>query len=392
MQKRGENLLPLRIIDFNFNLLGELDLYTSTQLGSSWSDIGVAEIQVNRYLQHADKMIKGNIIIPYNRVDQAYIIRHREIELDQDGKQTENWLVKALSLKTFMSQRLIYPAVGKTHESITGNVETVMRHFVNTQMINPTDPARKFPNLILGENLNRGEVIEEKSRYDPLHEKLKELSELHGLGWNVELDLQQKKFVFVLLNGEDKTANQVGRPQVVFSTERETLESLEYTESDVNYKNFAVVAGQGEGLGRRIISVGDTSANGAERYEMFVDARDISEETEGENPQPRPPQKIVEDLQKRGNEKLTEHAQTVYLSGQILTKSNLVYGVDYQLGDRVTIRDKGWGVTMNARITAVKEVHEYGSNKLELTFDNDKPTFMSVMRNMLGEIKNEWKR
>ncbi|WP_220443505.1 MULTISPECIES: siphovirus ReqiPepy6 Gp37-like family protein [Lysinibacillus] len=32
---------------------------------------------------------------------------------------------------------------------------------------------------------NRGPVIEENSRYDPLNEKLKELSELHGLGWNI---------------------------------------------------------------------------------------------------------------------------------------------------------------------------------------------------------------
>gem|GEM_PF-4987467 len=54
-----------------------------------------------------------------------------------------------MSLKTFTSQRLIYPVVGKTHESVTGNVETVMRHFVNTQMINPSDPARIFPRLML---------------------------------------------------------------------------------------------------------------------------------------------------------------------------------------------------------------------------------------------------
>jgi len=119
-----------------------------------------------------------------------------------------------------------------------------MRHFVNTQMINPSDPARIFPRLVLGTNKNRGSVIEENSRYDPLNEKLKELSELHGLGWNIELDFKNKCFAFVVKEGRNLVANQTGLPQAIFSTEFGTIESLEYTESDLDYKNFAVVAGQ----------------------------------------------------------------------------------------------------------------------------------------------------
>ncbi|WP_244294839.1 siphovirus ReqiPepy6 Gp37-like family protein [Lysinibacillus fusiformis] len=380
--------IPLRIIDDEFNLLGEVDRYSSAQIGISWSGIGELELQINRYLQHADKLVKGNIIFPYNRLDQAYIIRHREIELDENGKQTENWSIKALSLKTFTSQRLIYPAAGKTHESVTGNVETVMRHFVNTQMINPSDPARIFPQLVLGANQNKGPIIEENSRYDPLNEKLTELSELHGLGWNIELDLKNKRFVFVVKEGRNLVANQTGLPQAIFSTEFETIESLEYTESDLDYKNFAVVAGQGEGIERRIISIGD--AVGADRYEMFVDARDVSEEDDEGNP--RPVEKVVADLNKRGNEKMSEHAQEIYLSGQILTTSRLIFEKDYSVGDRVTARDKGWGVTMDTRITAATVICEYGKRKVAVVFDNDKPTFISKMRREINAFKYELKK
>ncbi|WP_231745112.1 siphovirus ReqiPepy6 Gp37-like family protein [Lysinibacillus sp. F5] len=380
--------IPLRIIDDEFNLLGEVDRYSSAQIGISWSGIGELELQINRYLQHADKLVKGNIVFPYNQLDQAYIIRHREIELDENGKQTENWSIKALSLKTFTSQRLIYPAAGKTHESVTGNVETVMRHFVNTQMINPSDPARIFPRLVLGANQNKGPAIEENSRYDPLNEKLTELSDLHGLGWNIELDLKNKRFVFVVKEGRNLVANQTGLPQAIFSTEFETIESLEYTESDLDYKNFAVVAGQGEGIERRIISIGD--AVGADRYEMFVDARDVSEEDDEGNP--RPVEKVVADLNKRGNEKLSEHAQEIYLGCQILTTSRLIYGKDFSVGDVVTVRDKGWSVTMDTRITAVKEVYEYGKRKIEVVFDNDKPTFISKMRREIDALKYELKK
>ncbi len=143
----------------------------------------------------------------------------------------------------------------------------------------------------------------------------------YGLGWNIDLDLKNKRFVFVVKEGRNLVANQTGLPQAIFSTEFETIESLEYTESDFDYKNFAVVAGQGEGIERRIISIGD--AAGADRYEMFVDARDVSEEDDKGNP--RPDEKVIADLNKSGNEKMSGHAQEIYLSGQILTTSRLIF-------------------------------------------------------------------
>jgi len=142
----------------------------------------------------------------------------------------------------------------------------------------------------------------------------------------------------------------------------------------LDYKNFAVVAGQGEGVERTIISIGD--AVGADLYEMFVDARDISEEDE--EGEPLPVEKVVADLNKRGNEKLSEHAQVIYFGGQILTSSRLVLDRDYSIGDIVTVRDKGWGVTMDTRITAAKIICEYGKQKIEVVFDNDMPTFNSI--------------
>ncbi|UED81963.1 siphovirus ReqiPepy6 Gp37-like family protein [Lysinibacillus sp. CD3-6] len=382
--------LPLRVIDFNFNLICEIDQYSSLQLTRSDADVGLLELQINRYLLHADKLQKGHIIFPSNHLHKAFIIRHREIELDEDGKATENWLIKAQSLKSFATQRLIYPATGKTHESVTGNVETVMRHFVNTQMINPSDSKRKFPNLVLAANQNRGATVSEQSRYDNLAEKLTELSQLHNLGWNIVLNINSKQFVFTISQGRDLTASQQNSPSAIFSTEFETLESLSYLESDLEYKNFAVVAGQGEGLDRRIVTIGD--AQGRDRFEMFVDARDISEETEGETPQPRPVVDIVADLTKRGNEKLSEHIQEVFMEGQALTSSRLMYERDYDLGDTVTLQDRGWGVMMDTRITAIKEIYEYGKQKIELTFDKDRPTFMSKIKKEISAINPELKK
>lgn len=380
--------VPLRIIDREFNLLGEIDKYSSLQMLHSWSEIGELELRINRYMQYADKLQQGCILFPYNRTDHAFIIRHREIELDENGKETENWLIKAPSLKSFVAQRMIYPAPGKAHESVTGDAETVMRHFVYTQMINPVDPGRIYPNLILAPNQNRGPMLEEKSRFDMLDEKLIELSKLHGLGWNIELDLNNKQFVFTILEGNNFVANGEVLPQVIFSTERETLAQLEYTESFLDYKNYAVVAGQGEGVDRRIVSIGD--AVGADRYEMFVDARDIGDQDDEGNPLPA--DKVIANLKKRGEEKLAESTQEIYMSGQALYNATQKFGQDYNIGDSVTVRDRGWRVTMDARISAVKEIVENNKHAYELVFDNDKPTFMSKMKKEISAINPELKK
>lgn len=73
-------------------------------------------------------------------------------------------------------------------------------------------------------------------------------------------------------------------------------------------------------------------------------------------------------LNKRGNEKMSEHAQEIYLSGQILTTSRLIFEKDYSVGDMVTVRDKGWGVTMDTRITAATVICEYGKRKVAGSF------------------------
>lgn len=40
---------------------------------------------------------------------------------------------------------------------------------------------------------------------------------------------------------------------------------------------------------------------------------------------------------------------------QVLSKSRLIYQKDYDLGDTVTLQNKEWGVTLDARITEVKK-------------------------------------
>ncbi|WP_026582119.1 siphovirus ReqiPepy6 Gp37-like family protein [Bacillus sp. J33] len=377
---------PIRIITLGFELKGEIDNYESMWFTRSWSGIGQIELRINRYKRHVEHLIKNNLIMINPK--KVFIIKHREIELDENGKATENWLIKGLSLKALTSQRQTLPPSHTAYDNKQGNTETVLKHYVDRNIVNPADIRRRMDQVILAENQNRGPSISWQSRFKNLAEELSEISLITGTGWDISVDFTLNKFVFDTQEGNNLTAGQVVLPPVIFSPQFESLQSLHYTESELNYKNAAYVGGQGEGVDRRIVEIGD--ASGIDRHEIFIDARDVEEKDENE--QPIPESQVIQTLTDRGNHQLSELLQEEYLEGQVLTKSPFKYEEDYDLGDIVTIQSVDWGVTMDTRITEVKEIYETGGYKLEATFGNNRPTLIKKIKQELSQISGEVRR
>ncbi len=501
--------MPLRIMTQDFFMVGQVSEYESLQITSEWSGVGEIELHINRYMKNADKLQKGNIIFPHGRLDRAYVIEHREIALDEAGKITENWMIKAPSLKTWFSQKPTVPPAGKSHIELNTDAETVMHALVEASVINPSDSGMKIENLIAGTNQKRGDRIEWQSRYKVLSEELEKISQLSGIGWNIVVDRENERYIFQTYEGLDLTEHNGVNPPAIFSPEFKTIQNLGFVESQLEYKNYAIVAGQGEGADRRIVEVGDPSITGTDRRVLFVDARDVEEEDENGNA--LPVEEIERKLRERGEQKLAEHQQEVFLEGQasgtvvrkrdtsvvgdaddvtidagnydktvhldpitlasigtytdslfiwdvstpseteahveysfdnrnwqplgstlpftrnqkisgrlfirirLLTSNQsvtpsirnfsyvingykvqgnptlgrLTYGIDYDLGDMATLQSKDWGVSLDARITAVKEIYEPDKQAIELTFGNDRPTILTKIKQEMEGMKTE---
>lgn len=375
----------------DFQLVCEIKKYSSLQITNSWHGIGIMELHINRYIENADKLKSGYIIFPHNRLNKGCEIKERKVAVDENGKATEDWIITALPLKSWFGQNITMPPEDFAEDSFSGDAESVMHHYAVSQAINPADPNNKLP-IVEGSNLGRGMQVEWQSRYKNLAGEMTEVSTLSGIGWNIDIDTENEEFVFNTYEGRDLTANQDIYPPAIFSTDFKTLKELSFVESSLNYKNVAVVAGQGEGIDRRIVLAGDLDAAGLDRHVLFVDARDISEKTDGRNPVPLPPEVIEEKLRNRGLQKLAEHRQELYLEGQVLSKSKLVYGIDYDLGDLVTLQKRDWGVTTDVRITEVKEIYEPGNTGIELTFGNSRPTLISKIKEQLSGMRTEMTR
>jgi hypothetical protein len=368
---------PVRIFSPTFDNLGEILRYISLQFIRSWSDIGAFELHVSRYTKYADKLQKMNLIVLGDQLNKCGIILHREIELDENGKATENWIIKGFMLKSIASFRLTVPSSTTGYDNKSGSAETVMKHYIDTQMVNPTNPDRKIPNLIIAPDQGRGTHVDWQSRYASLSDELTMISNNTGLGWDITLDPVNKQWVFDCYAGLDRSYSQSANKRAIFDPDFHSVKSQHFVDSDLSLKNFAYVGGQGEDVNRQIVTVG--SATGLSRHETFVDARDV----DGTG---------SVTLVQRGQQALDEAGTELYLEGDILLKSPFVYGTDYDVGDIVTIQNKGWGYTVDERITAMQETYESTGLTLSATFGQKVPTLITRIKKELSQFYPELRR
>lgn len=409
----------IRVFSPNLDLLAEISNYESLMFTRSWHGIGDLELQLNRYKKYSNTLQKGNIVVIGNDKHKAYKILHREILLDENGKVTENWMIKALELKAVTGQRITLPSNHTAYDTKYGSAETVLKHYVNKNIVNPVDLNRKIEQLMLAEDLDRGINVSWQSRFKNVAEEMQSISLLSNIGWNIKVDYQLRKWIFDVIEGRDLSVNQSDNNPVIFSPQFDNIKNMNFTDSDLNYKNTAYVAGQGEGVDRRVIELGNYS--GLNRHETFIDARDVAEETEEDTPAVRPEADIIADLTTRGKQTLAEMNKEIFLEAQILTPyklsemgieqtlitqfqpieffynkerlvSTFIYEQDWDLGDIVTVQNKDWGITLDARITEVREIYEPNRFELEATFGNSRPTLIDKIKQQLSQISPEIRR
>jgi hypothetical protein len=87
-------------------------------------------------------------------------------------------------------------------------------------------------------------------------------------------------------------------------------------------------------------------------------------------------------LKQRGNTRLLEHQSYINFSGTAITSNtSYKYGVDYNLGDFVSIVDEQLGVVFGLQITGItKSLTSTGEEKFDLQFGTEKITVQQIVK------------
>jgi hypothetical protein len=337
--------------------------YSSLQWVRRYQTYGVVELHTA-----PDPLLEiGNLL--YKDGDAAII---ESVVYDLDDKGRETVVVSGSFVAKYLARRIIYGTAIFNQLQ----VEAAMRQIVTNYAISPTPADWAVPNLILGDYRGYAPVTTHQTSYAALTDALTDMAAATGLGYRVWLDTQSLKLVFDVYEGRNLTG-QTAAGHTVFAPEFENVTRQSYEENERDYYNIAVVAGQGEGADRRVIVTGDTAAAGLAARVVYVDARDIGKDDQGQ-PLPEPEQDAL--LVTRGLEKLAKQQLIACFECEINPDGNLKYKEDYDLGDIVTCRSKRWGKRVDARIMEINEIYEVSGSRLTVTFGEPAPTVLDKLR------------
>lgn len=350
--------MRLIVLDEDFQTIGSIPLFKTLLWARRYEKLGCFELYASK--DYFPLLNQGRYLYR-NDADELGVIE--EVNYSQDDRGSREAYAKGNFAESLLCKRVIQPTI-----TLTGNVETCMRTLVNTYAINPSVSARKIDHLALGSTCGITSTMDVQITGANLSDKLYDIGNAFGCSHRVRYDYLTNDLIFEVWEGKDRRDSQTVNSWAIFSNSFYNIRNAIYNRNSVNYKNFAYVAGAGEGAARTIVEVNQVQS-GEDRREIYVDARDLQPTDENGNTIPVATYKAQ--LVQRGKEKLAEYRKIESVNSGVDSMANLVYKQDYDLGDYCTYINTEIGVETEKRITEVMEVYEGGSMELTVTFGTD---------------------
>lgn len=351
--------MDIYVLNRNFEILDICDEYESIIWTTRYYTAGDFEL----YLRATDKYINllkedlylvrnKDVIINDSEVIYKNVMIIEKVQIKTSLEEGNHLIITGRCLKSILSRRIIWNQI-----TLRGRVGEVISKVIDENAINPAITERKIAQLQIQPPNNITETINRQVTGDNLMEFVSEVCTAYGIGWDIYISKGMMNLYFY--RGIDRSYNQDENPYIVFSPENDNLLTTDYTYDKSQYKNVALVAGEGEGTARKRFSVG--SANGLDRYEIYVDSRDLSTNN-GEITN----EDYNKMLAEKGNEVLKEDENSITenIEGQVEPLGNYQFEVDYFLGDIVEVVTEHGIETAPRIIEIIESEDESGSSTI----------------------------
>lgn len=352
-------IIVFKVDNETFEQVGLVNQFTSLMWPTSFRGYG----QFNLTCPVNDEtrgLMKEGYWIWCDGSKQAGIIETVRAENDDDG--TFMYEVSGFTLEYLLTTRIVWG----TYNANNIDVSTAARQIVSQACINPSDSKRKLSYLQLGEDPVVGGKITKQQTGSEVYSVLDEMLSDVGLGFNIVFDPAKQSLTFDIMQGVDRSISQNVNDIVVLSTDMEDILTSAYEVSIQDEKTIAFVQGEDSGSNRKSATAGDEKKVGFDRKEMYVDARDLqSDSTSGAS---MTDSEYTKAMKQRGLEKLSDFVRTESFESSLRVFGNTQYkfGVDYFVGDTVTMQDTRLGVQVDAVISEAEEDYD-DSYALSLT-------------------------
>lgn len=335
--------MDIYVLDEKAEILDIVDVFQSVIWTVQYYSQGDFELIVPATKKNIDLMQKDRLLcrdkdITKDTFKNVMVIE--DIKIESDWEEGDKLTVSGKSLKSIVGRRVVWKQT-----NLTGNLEAGIRYVLNENVIDPEEESRKIANVELDEAAGITDTIDAQLLGDNIAEWIESICSTHEIGW--DMYIRSKKYIFRLYKGTDRTYNQAEVPAVVFSDEYDNLLESIYTYERGDYKNAALIGGEGEGVNQRTTTIGD--ATGLQRYETYIDGSSVSS-----NGAIITEEQYYKLLQDYGKEQLNEVSDTESFEGNVVSDGNYKLNQDYFLGDLVQVKNE-FGIEATPRIIEIIE-------------------------------------
>lgn len=348
--------MEIYVLDTDLSILDVMDSFESsiwTIQYFSQNDFELIVPATSYYIKllQKDRMLcRGK-----DREDEKYnnVMVIENINITTDWENGDKLKITGKGLKSIVGRRIVWKQT-----NLTGSVETGIRQVITENMINPADTARKIEGFLLEDEIGITDTFDVQLSGENIAEWIETTCQTYGIGWDVYIN--NKKYIFKMYKGTDRSYGQKDVLPVVFSDDFDNLLSSSYSYEKAEYKNAALVGGEGEGISQRTTTIGD--AAGLQRYEMYIDGSSVSS-----NGEIITEEQYYKLLQNYGKEQLSAVAYTEKFEGNVEPSGNYVLNKDYFLGDIVQVRNE-YGISATPRIIEIIESEDENGASTVPTF------------------------
>lgn len=361
-------MTDLFVMDKNFEILAVIDDFISL----TWNPrfFGVGDWQLECGIKYFDVLQQAKYI-GRNDDTETGVVELGTLQKDEIG--AKNVLIKGHFIKQLLDTRAVHEQMNFTDKTVEDVILSMIEeHFIKN---------KKFERF---EVKRTGEVTEKLTTQitgGSVLERIAKIEEEQEVSCVVEYDPIKDKIFCSVKKGVNHSQDQQENDWVIFSEEFENIYDYEYTKVRQT-KNFAYVAGAGEGK-NRIIKTVDIRKSGEPLQELYVDARDLQDTDDNGNTIPR--DRYIKNLEQRGKEKLSEYAEIQEIEAKVKTDGLLQYKKHYSLGDFVDFVDQSRGIYATLRVIGVNEEIEEGEHRMELIFGKERLNLKDTIKREVAQ-------